>query len=180
MTAVGIAFVCLAPTAGAQNPRQYPALKSQQTDDQKKNTAPANAAKNSALSAKDKRFVNNAAKGGMMEVEWGKLAAQNGKHADVKKFGNRMVADHSKANEELKGIAGTKGIQLPAMPSAGKWKNDKDYVDMMVKDHEKDLAEFQAEAKDGSDADLKKFANKTSKVIEKHLSMIKEIQGKLK
>jgi putative membrane protein len=181
ITALGIALVCLAGTASAQNPRQYPALKSQQSDDQKKASAsPADAGKKANLSAKDKRFINEAAKGGMMEVEWGKLAAQNGNHADVKKFGNRMVADHSKANDELTALARGKGVELPGAPSAGKWKSDKDYVDMMVKDHEKDLSEFQGEAKDGTDPDLKKFANKTSKVIEKHLSMIKEIQGKVK
>src|SRR5690348_11596671 len=54
----------------------------------------ADTAKKGNLSAKDKKFMMNAAKGGMMEVEWGKLAAQNGQNADVKKFGNRMVTDH--------------------------------------------------------------------------------------
>jgi putative membrane protein len=181
-SAVGVALVCLAGTATAQNPSIHPAGKAKLKEEEKAegSTSPASAAKKPALSAKDKRFVNEAAKGGMMEVEWGKLAAQNGQHADVKKFGNRMVADHSKANDELKALAQKDGLQLPAAPSAGKWKNDKDYVDMMVKDHEKDLSEFQAEAKDGTDADLKKFADKTSKVVEKHLSMIKDIQGKLK
>jgi putative membrane protein len=131
------------------------------------------------LSAEDKSFMMKAAKGGMMEVEWGKLAAQNAQSADVKKFGNRMVADHSKANEELMALAQEEGVKLPSEKAGGKWKSDKDYMDMMVKDHEKDLAEFESEAKDGSDADLKKFADKTSKVVKKHLDMAKEIQGKL-
>jgi putative membrane protein len=133
-----------------------------------------------ALSAKDKSFMNAAAEGGMMEVAGGKIAAQNGKSADVKKFGNRMVTDHSKANKELMSIASSKGVKLPAAKSADKWKGDKEYMDMMVKDHEKDLSEFQAEASGGSDADLKKFASKTSKMIEMHLQMAKDIQGKLK
>ena len=122
----------------------------------------------------------NAAKGGMMEVEMGKVAAQNSQNADVKKFGNRMVADHGKANNELMTLAKGKGVSLPAAKSPGKWKSDKDYMDQMVKDHEKDLAEFQKEAKDGTDADLKKFADKTAKIISQHLQMAKEIQGKLK
>jgi len=125
--------------------------------------------------------MNEAAEGGMMEVEGGRMASQNAKHADVKKFGERMVNDHSAANNELKSIAASKGVQLPSSgKSPGKWKNDKDYMDMMVKDHEKDLAAFQAEASNGSDPDVKKFAHKTSKMIEKHLSMAKDIQGKLK
>ncbi|MEY2546914.1 MAG: putative rane protein [Verrucomicrobiota bacterium] len=145
-------------------------------------TAAANTATKSGgkLSAQDKAFINNAAKGGMMEVEMGKVAAQNAQNAEVKKFGNRMVADHSKANSELMTLAKEEGVSLPAAKSAGKWKSDKDYMDMMVKDHEKDLAEFQKEAQSGTDADLKKFADKTAKVVSNHLQMAKEIQGKLK
>ena len=65
----------------------------------------------------------NAAKGGMMEVEWGKLAAQSGQNADVKKFGNRMVTDHSKANSELMALAKEEGVALPGAKSPGKWKS---------------------------------------------------------
>ena len=124
--------------------------------------------------------MENAAKGGMMEVEWGKVAAQKAQNADVKKFGNRMVTDHSKANNELMSLASKKGVKLSAPKPNVKWKSDKDYMDMMVKDHEKDVSEFQAEASGGSDSDVKKFAENTSKVVQKHLSMAKEIQGKLK
>lgn len=174
--ALGLAFVCLTGTkASAQNPRLYPALKSQHRGEE--NTKPASA---TALSAQDKRFINEAAKGGMMEVAGGKMAAKNAKNAEVKKFGNRMVKDHSMANSELMSLASAKGVQVPAAKSAEKWKSDKEYMDMMVKDHEKDISEFQAEAKNGSDADVKKFANKTARVIEKHLQVAKEIQGKLK
>ena len=91
-----------------------------------------------------------------------------------------MVKDHSKANEDLKTIAKEENVEWPAEKEAGKWKSDKDYMDMMVKDHEKDLAEFQAEAQNGTDPDLKKFADKTSKMVKKHLDMAKETQGKLK
>ena len=134
----------------------------------------------SRLSARDKKFMANAAKGGEMEVNWGKLAAQNGQSEDVKKFGNRMVTDHSKANSELMALAKEEGVKLPAAKEPGKWKSDKDYMDAMVKDHEKDLAEFQDEAKNGTDPDVKQFAEKTSKVVSEHLQMAKEIQSKLK
>ena len=137
-------------------------------------------AKTKNLSSKDKTFMMNAAKGGHMEVEMGKQAAQSAQNADVKKFGNRMVTDHSKANSELMGLAHEEGVQLPGAKAPGKWKSDKDYMTDMVKDHEKDLAEFQNEAKNGTDADLKKFAEKGSKMVSKHLQMAKDIQAKLK
>jgi putative membrane protein len=137
-----------------------------------------------ALSAKDKSFMKEAAKGGQMEVDMGKMAQQKGKSADVKSFGSRMVADHSKANNELMGIAKKKGVDLskekPKMEKLSDAKFDKEYIDMMVKDHEKDLSEFQAEAKNGSDADVKAFAAKTADVIKKHLALAKSTQAKLK
>ena len=176
---VAVAAFCLATTSEALN--QYPPLKSganapAPTPAPAKN-APATKGK---LSAADKSFMMNAAKGGMMEVEWGKLASQNGQSADVKKFGNRMVTDHSKANSELMALAKEEGVSLPAAKAPGKWKSDKDYMDMMVKDHQQDLSEFQREAQGGTDPDLKAFAAKYSKVVAQHLKMAQETQGKLK
>jgi len=134
----------------------------------------------SSLSEKDKTFMKKAAKGGMMEVTMGKVAEQNAQSDDVKSFGKRMVTDHSKANDELKSIASKKGFELPSKEHSGKWTSDKTYMDMMIKDHEKDLAEFKEEASSGSDSDVKKFADDTAKIVQEHLDLAKEIQGKLK
>jgi putative membrane protein len=140
----------------------------------------APAAKSSFLSVKDKTFMKKAAKGGMMEVAMGNLAEQNGQSEDVKSFGKRMVTDHSKANDELKSIASQKGVQLPSKEPTTKWSSDKAYMDAMVKDHEKDLTEFQEEAKTGSGPDVKKFAEDTAKMVQEHLALAKETQSKLK
>src|ERR1051326_4643778 len=182
--AVAAVSLCLA--TGANSAMQGGGY-SQQPQGNPPTTRPAMApatktdtAKKGNLSDKDKKFMMNAAKGGMMEVEWGKLAAQNGQNADVKKFGNRMVTDHSKANNELMALAREEGVSLPAAKPAGKWKSDKDYMDMMVKDHTGDLAEFQKEAQSGTDPDLKAFAAKYPKVVAAHLKMAQATQGKVK
>jgi putative membrane protein len=141
-------------------------------------TSPAG--KSSSLSEKDRTFMRKAAKGGAMEVAMGKLAEQNGQSEDVKSFGKRMVADHGKANDELKRIAAEKGVKLPQKQPKTSWSSDKAYIDDMVKDHEKDLAEFQQEAKDGTDPDVKKFAEDTAKVVQEHLDLAKQTQAKLK
>jgi len=178
--ALAAGALCLATTSSALN--QYPPLRTgaNAPAPTPKPAAGAGTKAGSKLSAADKTFMVNAAKGGMMEVEWGKLAAQNGQSADVKRFGSRMVADHSKANSELMALAKEEGVSLPAAKSAGKWKSDKDYMDMMVKDHQQDLAEFQKEAQSGSDPDLKKFAERYSKVVQQHLKLAQETQAKLK
>src|SRR5438132_11164229 len=138
-------------------------------------TSEAKSEKGGSLSAADKKFAENAAKGGLMEVAWGRQAASKGQSNDVKQFGTRMVTDHSKANDELKGIASKKGIKLSNQEPGANFKTDKSYMDMMVSDHQKDLAEFQQEAKNGSDPDLKAFADKKSKVVASHLSEARRI-----
>jgi putative membrane protein len=167
--------LCLAPSLQAAKEKEAP--KAEQPSS-KATPAPA------SLSAKDKSFMKEAAQGGMMEVEMGKMAQQKGKSPDVKKIGDRMVADHSKANAELMAIAKKKGVDLSKEKAKMEHLNDanfdKEYVNAMVKDHEKDLAAFQAEAKNGTDGDVKAFAAKTSEVIKKHLAMVKAAQAKLK
>lgn len=138
------------------------------------------AGKSSSVSEKDRKFMKKAAKGGAMEVAMGKLAEQNGQSEDVKSFGKRMVADHGKAGEELKKIAADKGVKLPEKDPKVSWSSDKAYMDMMVKDHEKDLAEFQQEANSGTDPDVKKFAEDTAKMVQEHLDLAKQTQAKLK
>lgn len=135
--------------------------------------------KSSSLSSQDKTFMKKAAKGGMMEVTMGSMAEQKGQSEDVKSFGKRMVSDHSKANDELKSIASQKGVTLPSKEPTVKWSSDKTYMNMMVEDHQKDLAEFQEQAKTGSDPELKKFAEDTAKMVQEHLNLAKETQSKL-
>jgi putative membrane protein len=155
-----------------------------QKKEEKKAEQPSKSPATTALSDKDKAFMKEAAKGGMMEVDMGKMAQQKGKSADVKKFGSTMVTDHTKAGNELMAIAKKKGVDLSKekgkMMKLNDATFDKEYINAMVKDHEEDLAAFQAEAKNGSDADVKAFASKTSAMIKKHLDMAKAAQAKLK
>ncbi len=145
----------------------------------------------SAASSPDAKFAMNAAKGGMMEVEMGRMAAEKATSPDVKQFGQRMVDDHSKANDELKAIASGKNITLPAaVDPAHKAKMDRmskmtgaafdrAYMADMVKDHKKDVPEFRKEAKSGKDAEIKGFAGKTLPTLEEHLKMAQDANAKV-
>lgn len=170
ITALMIGALCLAGLATAE------------TGKSKTGSTHKTAATNqqSSFSASDRTFIKNAAKGGEMEVAMGKVAAQHATNAAVKSFGQRMVTDHSKANDELKSIVQKKGVTLPSQKPSEKWTSDKVYINMMVKDHEKDLAEFQKEARETKDPDLKQFAEQTAKVVQEHLNLAEETQGKLR
>lgn len=139
------------------------------------------------LSAADKNFVMKAAQGGMAEVELGQLATQNAKSDEVKQFGQRMIDDHTKANEQLKQVAQQKGVTLPTDLSA-KDKADKDrfsklkgeqfdkaYMQHMVMDHKKDVAEFKKESTSAKDSDVKDFAAQTLPTLEDHLKQAQQV-----
>jgi len=133
-------------------------------------------------------FVSKATHGGMMEVTAGRLAATKAQSADVKAFGERMVSDHSKANEKLMGIVKTKAITIPDMPPmtdemlnrATGADFDRQYVQMMVKDHEKTVAMFEKAASSLPDKDVKMFATETLPTLRSHVQQIKAIAAKMK
>ena len=144
------------------------------------------------LASSDRKFVMEALKGGMAEVELGKLASEKASNDAVKQFGKRMADDHGKAGEELKKLAQDKGI-TPPMELDGKHKKlhdrlsklsgaqfDRAYVDEMVKDHRKDVKEFQREAEKAKDPDVKSFASKTLPTLQDHLKQIEGVHAQMK
>ena len=144
------------------------------------------------MSASDTHFLKKAAQGGMAEVQLGQLALQKASSPDVKTFAQHMVDDHTKANDELKGVASKEGMSLPASGNAkdqalmSKIQNlsgaqfDKAYMKAMVKDHEEDVKEFQKEANAGGDPGLKDFASKTLPILQNHLQMAQDTDAKVK
>jgi len=126
-----------------------------------------------------KTFVKKAALDGMTEVELGKVAQQKSKNPDVRAFAQRMVADHSKAGDELKSIAKKKGYEVPAkldaehqsmvtkLSSKSGAAFDTAYAADMDHDHAKAVALF-TDAQKSSDADLAAFAQKTLPTLQEH------------
>lgn len=133
-----------------------------------------------------KTFVDHAAQGGLAEVELGKLATEKASNGDVKQFGQRMVDDHSKAGDELSGLASSKGIPAPTSVTSPKERAtidrlsklsgpafDRAYMQAMVADHDHDVSEFKRYAEHGDDAELKAWAQKTLPTLEEHQRMAK-------
>lgn len=143
------------------------------------------------LSRKEKGFIEKAGSGGMMEVQLGQLAKEKAKSQDVKNFGERMVTDHGKANDQLKQVAQAKGVTLPTSLKREHKKMveklqkvsgadfDKAYMQDMVKDHVKDVAEFQEAQKTVKDPELKQWVDTVLPKLEEHLQMAKEVAGKV-
>lgn len=136
-------------------------------------------------------FFNEAAQGGITEVQAGNIALTKAQSPQVRAFAQKMVTDHSQANAELQQIAARRSVKLPTEPTSSQKdmisklsqmsgaEFDKEYVSEMVTDHEKDVKAFQTQAEKGTDADLKAFAAKTLPTLQAHLQMIRDIKAKM-
>jgi putative membrane protein len=134
----------------------------------------------------DGSFVTKAVRGGLAEVEMGNLAKQRASNDKVKEFGQKMIDDHSKANDELRALATRKGLSVPGSVDSDTRATmkrlsglhgaafDRAYMKDMVDDHEKDVADFQRESQDGADDDMKAFAAKTLPILKQHLKMAQD------
>lgn len=118
-------------------------------------------------------------------------AAVRARNDQVRQFGQRMVDDHSRANQQLQQIAASNGIPLPSGPdrkhhvkaqelqSLSGARFDRAYMHDMVEDHRKDIALFEKEAKRGRNADLRQFAEHTLPTLREHYDLAKRTEASL-
>jgi putative membrane protein len=136
----------------------------------------------------ERAFVSKALEGGEAEVELGQLAQQKSQSNDVKQFAQKMVSDHSQMTDKwLKPVAQQLGVSEPKGPSKKDKKEiaklqglsgedfDREYITMMVKDHQQDLKDFKDEAQVAQDPNVKQVAEQGSNIISQHLQLIEQI-----
>ncbi len=150
------------------------------------------------LAGEDTQFLAEAIRDGMTEVELGKMAADKASSPEVKQFGQRMVQDHGKANQQLMELAtkhkieadGTYGTpplradqtKAPTAEDMAKLSGkefDRTYAKMMVDDHKKAVALFKEQAEKGEDAEVRKAAATTLPTLEEHLQMAEKLAGEV-
>jgi putative membrane protein len=132
----------------------------------------------------DRNFANTAAQAGLAEVAAAQIALQKSSNQDVKNFAQRMVDDHSKANDQLKSIATQEGLNLPTSPATADQRKaqalqklsgaafDKRYINDQDAAHKEAVALFTKESKSGQDAALKSFAAQTLPTLQDHYRMV--------
>ncbi|MHA4806711.1 DUF4142 domain-containing protein [Flavitalea flava] len=145
-----------------------------------------------SVSKDDAKFVVTVADVGMTEVQLGQLAQQKGMAKDVKEYGAMMEKDHTAAGDKLKAVASSKNITLPTTISQEAQKDiddlqkksgkdfDKAYIDMMIDGHKKTISKFEDESKNGSDADIRAFADSTLHTLKMHLSEAEKCHNMMK
>jgi putative membrane protein len=136
------------------------------------------------ISGADRNFATKAAATGLAEVNDAQIALRNASRQDVKDFAQRMVEDHTKANNQLKLIASGAGISLPISETASDQKKtdalqklsgakfDRQYIEGQRTAHKQAVSLFSGESKNGKDSQLKSFASQTLPTLQDHLEMI--------
>lgn len=138
-------------------------------------------------------FAKKAGAAGMAEVEMGKLGAQKATDPEVKKYAQKIVADHTKANKELMAAAKGKSLEVPTEPDMmhkgmmEKFEHQSadgdfnhDYMQQMVRDHKKVIEVFQSAANDSTlDPEMRALAKKTLPTLEAHLADAQKLEAKL-
>lgn len=144
-----------------------------------------------AVPRADRQFADKAAEAGMAEVAAGKLAQEKAASDSVKQFGERMVRDHTNANEQLHQVASSQALSIPdkldatgrkeldALSKLSGDKFDTTYMKKQVSHHEKVIKAFEKEAKSGNDAAMKRFAADTLPTLKEHLKLAKQTQSGL-
>ena len=142
----------------------------------------ARAASNS-ISTSQGHFLKKVAGDNMAEVELGKLAREKAVRDEVRQFADRMVADHTKANDEVTALAMSNGVKLPdgVDKKHAKEKDklaklsgpdfDREFMRAMVKDHKEAVEDFRKQAKAKHPNDVNAFAARTLPTLEDHLRM---------
>lgn len=137
----------------------------------------------------DAMFMRNAAAANLAEIQAGRLALDRGSSAQVKQLAQRIIDDHTKANDQLMSIAERKQVTLPTAPTPMQKQEadhlktlsgttfDQAYARAMVKDHRKAIKMFGMESQNGTDPDLKQFASTTLPALKQHLQMAEQAAG---
>ncbi|MGA3065232.1 MAG: DUF4142 domain-containing protein [Tepidisphaeraceae bacterium] len=138
---------------------------------------------NSTLNSEDRDFMNNAALGGMFEIQESRVAVEKTATDAIKKFANQMIDDHTSINEKLAKVAGDKMVTIPTVLDSDQQKQvddlgqlsgadfDKQYVKDQVDAHKDAVKLFQKEIDDGQDVDVKALATRTLPTLQHHLEM---------
>ncbi len=180
-----LATAQMRPSGGADTTQSNPTSPSQNQNPSLNTTQPQQ--QDPTAQMQDKAFVSSAMQGGMAEVQLGQLAVQKGSSPDVKQFGQKMVDDHTRLNEQMKSVADQLGVKPPKEPSkkdralAAHLQTlsgtdfDNAYIEAMVKDHKKDLDEFKGEAQQTQNPQLQQAVQQGGQLIAQHLQMIEQI-----
>lgn len=143
------------------------------------------------VSAQDNAFFRDTAAANMTEIQLSQAALNQSQNASVKQFAQRMIDDHTAAENQLSTLATSKGAAAPTkldemhmkmvsdlQASSGK-AFDTMYVDDQIAAHKEAIKNVQHEADEGSDMDSKNMAMTLLPQLKEHLQMAEQLKSNM-
>jgi putative membrane protein len=136
-------------------------------------------------------FMMKASQGNMAEIEMARIAMGKTDNTDVKDFANMIQTDHSRNLKDLVDLMKDKGASQPTS-LAGSMRQDidrmntltgpefdREFVNMMVMDHQKAVELFRDQETAVLNTELKDYVDDTLPELEMHLDKAQQLQSKL-
>jgi predicted outer membrane protein len=136
-------------------------------------------------------FLADAYRDGLFEIQLSQSALSKTANGNVQNFAQRMIDDHTKANQDITRLAEQKGVTLPSdlSPDQQAISNelsaltgrefDKAYMDINEFAHQKDVIAFKRQAQSGKDKDVRDFASATLPTLSSHLAAARSLNDML-
>jgi putative membrane protein len=139
------------------------------------------------VSVADRGFMRTAVEGGIAEVAISRVAAERALHPDVRHFAEMLIVDHTKANDQLAGLARNFNVTIPVaadarfkgghakLQKASGQSFDRAFMRAQVTDHKKDIVLFEKQARQGDNAALRHFAEENLPILRAHLRAAEQL-----
>jgi putative membrane protein len=135
----------------------------------------------------DMPFVRHASSSNLMEIRLGQLAQSRATNEAVKQFGQRMVTDHTRMQNQLTATASQMGQtltptidvqhqnQISSIERLSGQNFDRAYMNLMIRGHQEDVNEFQSRGQSASSIQIRNLANFNLPLLQQHLSLAVQV-----
>jgi len=147
-----------------------------------------NAGANNALSPDERNIAFKIEQAHIEEIDLGRFVRDKTDNGDVKSFAKMMIDDHNDALNKLQNVLKDDNVNrstnskpqdeasnMGALQNTSGADFNREYMDMMVKDHQKDLTELRNAEGTVQNADLKKYIQDLIPIVQKHLDEAQNI-----
>lgn len=139
----------------------------------------------------DSKFIHEVTSDNLMEIRLGRLAEKRASNAEVKQFGQRMVTDHTKLQDQWRTMASKNGLAFK--PSLGRLHQQKEtrldrvsrsefdraYMTTMIQQHKDDVDYFQNEGRAAHSGAVRELVSSSLPVLEQDLTLAKQVGSKV-
>ncbi|MCL5744975.1 MAG: DUF4142 domain-containing protein [Acidobacteria bacterium] len=136
-------------------------------------------------------WLDNAVRGNLAEVQMAQLAESKAENPAVKQYAQRIVQDHDQLQSQLQNVARQFNVNLPDTPDRKQQQEmnrlkalsgaqfDKVYMQHMIRDHRKDVNDFQREANRGATPEIKNLASQSLPTLQEHLRLAQQTYSQI-